>query len=347
MHTRLVKVGVLFNVLVATTLIHCYGSKKDVVSGRRVFDEMSVRTSVTWNAMMTGYCSHDKKGQDWAFEAFVLFKDMLVDVCGVKPTDTTMVCVLSASSQLGVLESGACVHGYIEKTMWLPENDVFVGTGLVDMYSKCGCLECASLIFRRMRDKNVLTWTAMVTGLAIHGKGKDAVRLLDFMRIRGVKPNAVTFTSLFSACCHAGLIEEGLGLFDSMKKKWGVEPQIQHYGCIVDLLGRAGRLNEAYKFIMGMPIKADAILWRSLLSACNVHGDVMMAEKVGKILLELQPDSVSVDLNGTGEDYIAMSNVYASAGRWQEVESLRKEMKVRMIENEPGCSLVQTIETPY
>ena len=109
----------------------------------------------------------------------------------------------------------------------------------------------------------------MVTGLAIHGRGKEAIRFLDLMRVCGVKPNAVTFTSLFLACCHAGLVEEGLGLFDNMKSKWDLEPNIQHYGCIVDLLGRAGQLNEAYRFIMGMPVKPDAILWRSLLSACK------------------------------------------------------------------------------
>ncbi|TXG48100.1 hypothetical protein EZV62_027394 [Acer yangbiense] len=215
-HARVVRVGVMFNVLVLTILIHCYASNKDVVSGRKVFDEMPMRNSVTWNAMITGYCSQSKKAKDCAFEALLLFKDMLVDVCGVNPTHTAMVCILSTSYQLGVLESGACVHGYIEKTIYMPENDLFVGTGLVDMYSK-----------------------SMVTGLAIHGRGKEAIRLLDLMRVCGIKPNAVTFTSLFSACCHAGLVEEGLGLFDNMKSKCDLEPNIQHYGCIVDLLGRA------------------------------------------------------------------------------------------------------------
>ncbi|KAK1583048.1 hypothetical protein Q3G72_020584 [Acer saccharum] len=221
-HARVVRVGDMFNVLVPTTLIHCYASNKDVVSGRKVFDEMPMRNSVTWNAMITGYCSQSKKTKDFAFEAALLFKDMLVDFCGVKPTDTTMVCVLSSSSQLGVLEIGACVHGYIEKTIYMPENDLFIGTGLVDMYSKCGCLDSTLSIFRH----------------------------------------------------------------------------------------------------------------------------IVMGEKVGKILLQLQPESISEDLTGTSEDYVALSNVYASAGRWQEVESLRKEMKVKRIKNELGCSLVQTTKTP-
>ncbi|XP_031268876.1 pentatricopeptide repeat-containing protein At3g18970-like [Pistacia vera] len=342
-HARVVKHGFMFNVLVPTTLIHFYASNKDVISGRRVFDEMTVRSCVTWNAMLTGYCSKSKKAKDCAFDALVLFREMLVGINGVKPNDTTMICVLSACSQLGVLETGACVHGYIEKTIYLPENDVFIGTGLVDMYSKCGCLDNALLIFRLMREKNVLTWTALATGLAIHGKGNEAMMLLDSMRACGVKPNAVTFTSLFSACCHSGLIEEGLHLFHNMKTKFGVEPCIQHYGCIVDLLGRAGHLKEAYDFIKGIPVKTDAILWRSFLSACHVHGNVVMAEKVGNILLQLQPELTSPDMRGTSEDYVALSNVYASAERWLEVESVRREMKVKKIESEPGCSLVQTI----
>ncbi|KAJ4719661.1 Pentatricopeptide repeat [Melia azedarach] len=342
-HAHIVKRGFMFDILVPTTLIHFYASNKDINSGRRVFDEMSIRSSATWNAMITGYCSQRKRAKDCAFNALRLFRNMLVDVSGVKPTDTTMVCVLSANSQLGVLESGACVHGYVEKTIYMPENDMFIGTGLVDMYCKSGCVESALQIFNRMREKNVLTWTAMATGLAIHGRGNEAIRLLDSMRDSGVHPNAVTFTSLFAACCNAGLVEEGLNLFNDMKGKWSVEPQIQHYSCIVDLLGRAGHLKEAYNFIMGIPVKADAILWRSLLSASNVHGDVIMGEKVGKILLQLQPELTSEDLAGTGEDYVALSNIYASAERWQEVENVRKEMKSKGVETVPGSSILQTI----
>lgn len=335
------KHGVMSNILVQTTLIHFYANNRDVSSARQVFDEMAERNVVTLNAMIKGYCSQREKASGCACNALMLFRDMLVDVSGERPNDTTMVCVLSASSQLGIIESGTCVHGFIEKTICMPETDVFIGTGLVDMYSKCGCLDSALKIFVQMRVKNVLTWTAMATGLAIHGKGKETLELLNAMGTRGVKPNAVTFISLFSACCHAGLVEEGLHLFHTMSSKFGVEPQIQHYGCIVDLLGRAGHIKEAYKIIMGMPVEPDAILWRSLLSACKVHGDVELGEKAGKILLHLQPEKNSVDLFDTSEDYIALSNVYASAERWEDVEIVRKEMKVKRIETKPGASLVQ------
>ena len=334
-HARILKFGTVSNIMVQTTLVHSYACNKDIGSARRAFDEMVVRNSVTWNVIITGYCS--RKGS--ACDALVLFRDMLADVYGAKPTDTTIVCILSAASQFGVLETGACVHGYIEKTKWVPENDVFIGTGLVDMYSKCGCLDSALSIFTRMKEKNILTWTAMATGLAIHGKGKEALQLWDAMGACGLKPNAVTFTSLLLACCHAGLVEEGLHLFYSMSK-FNVTPGMQHYGCIIDLLSRTGLLKEAYEFIMGMPVEPDAILWRSLLSASRIHGDVAMGEKVGKVLLQIHPEERSLDV--TSEDYVALSNIYASAGKWEDVEKLREEMNVKGIENKAGCSSVQT-----
>ncbi|KAJ7978110.1 Pentatricopeptide repeat [Quillaja saponaria] len=342
-HARILKHGVMSNILVPTTAIHFYACNKDVGSARLLFDEMAERSSVTWNAMITGYCSQRERSKEYARDALLLFRDMLIDVCGVKPTDTTMVCVLSAASQLGVLETGACVHGFIEKTVSVPVNDVFMGTSLVDMYSKCGSLDSALSIFNRMNEKNVLTWTAMTTGLAIHGKGKQALQVLNEMEAHGIKPNAVTFTTLFSACCHAGLVVEGLHLVHTMKQKFGVPPQMQHYGCIVDLLGRAGHLKEAYDFIKMMPVNPDTILWRSLLSACKFHGDVVTGEKVGKLLLQLQSEESSPDLAVKSEDYVALSNVYASAERWQDVEALREEMKANGVVNKASYSLVPIV----
>ncbi|KAI9084749.1 hypothetical protein K1719_033155 [Acacia pycnantha] len=337
LHARILKHGVTSNIMVPTTGIHFYASNKDVASARRVFDEMSERSSVTWNAMITGYSSQKEGNKQHARPALLLFRDMLADDSGVKPTDTTMLCVISAASQLGMLETGASVHGLAEKTVHVPEDDVYIGTGLVDMYSKCGCLESALSVFNRMSGKNVFTWTAMITGLAIHGKGEQALALLYEMGANGMKPNAATFTSLFSACCHSGLVQEGLGLFRNMSEELGVTPDMQHYGCIVDLLGRAGRLKEAYDFIIGMPVRPDAVLWRSLLGACKIHGDEAMGEKVGKLLLQLD------DSTPRSEDCVALSNVYASAERWNEVETVRKEMRVKGILNQAGCSSVQTV----
>ncbi|XP_057960397.1 pentatricopeptide repeat-containing protein At3g18970 isoform X2 [Malania oleifera] len=340
MHAQISKCGSLANILVQTTIVHFYASNKDVGSARRVFDEMNLRSSITWNAMITGYCSQKEPRSNYARDALMLFCSMLVDVSGPKPTDTTMACILSAASQLGVLETGICVHGYVEKTIYEPENDVYIGTSLLDMYSKCGSLDHALSLFKRMKEKNVLTWTAMMTGLAIHGEGKEALEFLDSMEAYGIKPNSVTFTSLLSACRHAGLVEEGLCLFLDMVRKFNITPRMQHYGCIVDLLGRAGRLEEAYQFITGMPVEPDGILWRSLLSACRVHGNVSLGEKVGRLLLQLQSQQTSTDLTVRCEDYISLSNVYASAEKWEDVEIVRRAMKVKGIEMKAGCSSV-------
>ncbi|KAL8095365.1 hypothetical protein AgCh_036731 [Apium graveolens] len=328
--------------MVQTTAVHFYGKSGEIGSAHKVFDEMSVRSRETWNAMISGYCSQRERvvgNASWV--GLSLFCDMLGG--GLKPDGTTVVCVLSAVSQLGVLESGICVHGYVEKMLFEPENDVYVGTGLVDMYSKCGCVDSAMWIFERMKERNVLTWTAMTSGLAIHGRGKEAMEFLDRMEGHGIVPNAVTFTSLLSACCHSGLVEEGLSLFYSMER-FGVVPKRQHYGCIVDLLGRAGHLEEAYNFIDNMQVERDAILWRSLLSACNVHGDLLTGEKVRQVLLHMQTEQITMcsgDVADMSEDYIALSNMYALADRWDDVKIVREEMKFKGYETKPGLSYLQ------
>ncbi|XP_043691231.1 pentatricopeptide repeat-containing protein At3g18970-like [Telopea speciosissima] len=340
-HARIIKVGFTSDVTVQTTCLHFYARRNELPSARQVFDEMPVRTSASWNAMITGYCSQRRGTKDHAKEALVVFHAMLLD-CNVKPTDTTMVGVLSACSHLGVLETASCVNGYVHKVIHDPENDVFIGTSLIDMYSKCGCLSSALNVFKRMKEKNILTWTAMMVGLAIHGQGKEALELFGSMEADNVRPNAVTFTCLLFACCHAGLVDEGLQLFNNMSSKFGINPQIQHYGCIVDLLSRSGHLQEAFEFIIDMPLEPDLVLWRSLLGACKVYGDVVMGEKVGKLLLQLQQEQGSWDSLSTCEDYIALSNMYAMAQRWEDVEMVRETMKVKGIQTKPGCSLVQS-----
>lgn len=339
-HARATKLGFMADVLVATTAIHFYASNGGICFARNVFDEMPMRSSATWNALITGYSSQTRKPDENSVEAFVCFKDMLADESGVLPNGMTIVCVLSAVSQIGSLESGSCVHGYIAKTIDAPENDVYVGTSLVDMYSKCGCLSTASKVFATMEERNVRTWTAMVTGLAFYGKGKAAIELLEEMKQCDVRPNVVTYTSLLSACCHAGLVEEGLHLLNNMEKEHGVAPQIEHYGCMVDLLGKAGLLREAYDFIVEMPTEPNPVLWRSLLGSCRLHGDVVMGEKVGKILLQLQPDLHLGTVRAPSNDYIALANVYALANRWEDMGTVRGEMRIKCLEIKPGRSAV-------
>ncbi|OVA20853.1 Pentatricopeptide repeat [Macleaya cordata] len=339
-HTRIFKIGFVSDITIQTTAINFYAKNGDLISARKMFDEMPVRTSATWNAMITGYCSQGKTLTSNAHQALMLFRKMLLESCSVKPTDVTLVGVLSACSRLGILATGISVHGFIHKTIYVPEDDIFISTGLVDMYSKCGCIRSAESVFKRMKEKNVLTWTSMVAGLALHGQGKEALEMLSSMETDNVKPNAVTFTNLLFGCCHSGLVEEGLYLFNNMSSKFGIEPQIQHYGCIVDLLGRAGRIKETYEFIIGMKIEPDEILWRSLLGSCKIHGDVVMGEKVGKLLLKLQSRRGKMETSSSCEDFIALSNVYAEAERWDDVVVVREMMKIKGIQTKPGCSFV-------
>ncbi|KAL2925315.1 hypothetical protein RDABS01_033917 [Bienertia sinuspersici] len=310
MHGRAVKLGFMSDLLVSTTTIHLYASKDHIYLARKVFDEMPLRSNVSWNALITGYSSQKHNSYENSLKALETFKNMLIDDSNLNPNGVTMVSVLSAVSQLGSAEIGSSVHGYVAKTIDIPEKDVYVGTSLIDMYSKCGCLGIASKVFGTMKERNVLTWTAMATGYALHGKGKEAMELVEEMRKCNVRPNLVTLTGMLSACCHAGLVKEGLNLFHCMEKEFGVAPQIEHYGCIVDLLGKAGHLKEAYDFIVGTHTKLNPVLWRSLLGSCRLHGDVVMGEKIGMIILQLQPDR-----NTLAEDYVALSNVYALAKR--------------------------------
>ncbi|XP_010466028.1 PREDICTED: pentatricopeptide repeat-containing protein At3g18970-like [Camelina sativa] len=330
--------------LIGTTLLHFYAKNGDLHYARKVFDEMPERTSVTWNAMIGGYCSHKDKGNHNARKAMVLFRRFTWCGNGVRPTDTTVVCVLSAVSQMGLLEIGCLVHGYIEKLGFTPQVDVFIGTGLVDMYSKCGCLNSAFAVFELMKVKNVLTWTSMATGLALNGSGYETPNLLNRMAESGIKPNEITFTSLLSAYRHIGLVQEGIELFKTMQTRFGVKPAIQHYGCIVDLLGKAGRIQEAYEFVLGMPIKPDAILLRSLCNACSIYGETVLGEEIGKTLLEMeQEENKKLSFSSSEcEDYVALSNVLAHKGKWVEVEKLRNEMKERRIKTRPGYSFVST-----
>lgn len=341
-HGIVKKLGFLYeSELIGTTLLHFYAKNGDLRYARKVFDEMPERTSVTWNAMIGGYCSHKDKGNLNARKAMILFRRFSCCGNGVRPTDTTMVCVLSAISQTGLLEIGSLVHGCIEKLGLTPEIDVFIGTALVDMYSKCGCLNSAFSVFELMKVKNVLTWTSMATGLALNGRGNETPDLLNRMAESGIKPNEITFTSLLSAYRHIGLVQEGIELFTSMKTRFGVTPVIQHYGCIVDLLGKAGRIKEAYEFVLAMPIKPDAILLRSLCNACSIYGETVMGEEIGKTLLEMEQEEKKLSFSGSEcEDYVALSNVLAHKGKWVEVEKLRNEMKERRIKTRPGFSFV-------
>ncbi|KAJ8625735.1 hypothetical protein MRB53_034265 [Persea americana] len=313
------------NVNVGTALVDMYAKSRWVDTARQVFNKMKKKDVGTWNALIGGYVFNSSFE-----EALQVFDELLKT--DLNPDEPTLVSTLSACTRLGALDVGKKIHLYAQEKGF--SFNTTLGTALVDMYSKCGCIDAARQVFGEMKGKDVMTWTSMITGLAIHGHAEDALELFALMRSSGQKPDAVTFVGVLCACSHAGLVDQGLCYFESMRNEYKFTPRIEHYGCIIDLLSRAGRLNEAFGFISAMEVRPNAIIWRTLLSACRLHLNVELAEVAVRNLFELQSDHCG--------DYVLLSNIYSSRGRWEDAEKIRKLMEEGRIRKIPGLSLIQT-----
>eukprot|EP01018_Ginkgo_biloba_P003261 Gb_27381 [translate_table: standard] len=323
-HEQMIRGGFRSNVFVESALVDMYAKCGRIEKARSVFNEMHQRDVVSWNAMISGYALNGH-GE----EALKLFGQMqLVDV---KPNAQTFAGVLPACANLAALEQGMEIHEDIIRSGF--QSDVFVGSALVDMYAKCGSIEKARDIFDKMHQQNRISWTAMIGGYAMHGYGKEALQLFEQLQYSGINPDHVTLVCVLSACCHAGLVSEGWQYFDNMNKNYHITPAIEHYVCMVDLLGRAGRLDEAQDFIGKMPIKPDATVWKCLLGACRIHNNVELAECVAERLFELDPKNAA--------PYVLLSNIYAAAGRWDDIENVRRMMRDRRVKKTPGCSWIE------
>ncbi|MCL7030474.1 hypothetical protein MKW94_017630 [Papaver nudicaule] len=307
-----------------TAMITCYVKHGKVAGARKLFEGMEDRDVVCWNVMIDGYAQNGDPN-----EALALFRRMLS--AKLKPNEVTVLSVLSASGQLGALESGRWIHSYIDSNGI--RFNAHVGTALIDMYCKCGSVEDARVVFDKITNKDVIAWNAMIVGYAIHGLSHEALDLFSRMRESGFHPSDITYIGLLHACSHAGLLAEGRAFFQSMKGEHGIEPKIEHYGCMVDLLGRAGLLDEAYELVKGMQIDPDPVLWGTLLGACKLHGNVALGEHIAQSLIN----------NGLANSgtYILLSNMYAVAGNWDGVASTRTLMKDSKVQKEPGCSSIE------
>ncbi|CAL4900991.1 unnamed protein product [Urochloa decumbens] len=307
------------------TLISAHARLGQMRKARALFDSMPDKTVVSWTALVSGYTAvGDFAG---AVEVF-----RLMQMEGFEPDDVSIVAVLPACAQLGALELGRWIYAYCNKHGMLCKT--YICNALMEMYAKCGCIDQALHLFHGMPDRDVISWSTAIGGLAAHGRAREAVRLFEAMDREGkVRPNGVTFVGLLSACSHAGLLDEGLRYFDSMKDAYGVEPGVEHYGCLVDLLGRSGRIQRALDTVRGMPVPADAKIWGSLLSACRSHGDVETAVVAAERLVELEPGDVG--------NLVMLANVYAVAGRWSDVARTRKEIRSRSTRKTPGCSMIE------
>eukprot|EP01018_Ginkgo_biloba_P022027 Gb_29768 [translate_table: standard] len=313
-----------------TAMIAGYAQNGHVDEALKLFQIMPKQDVVSWTAMITGYVQN---GQ--AEEALNLFQQM--QLTGVKPDTNTYTSVLPACASLAALEQGIEIHEAIVRSGF--QSDVCVTNALVDMYAKCGNIDNARDVFDNMPQRDVISWTGMIGAYAMHGYGKEALKLFEEMQHSGTNPNHVTFICILSACCHAGLVDEGRQYFDCMRQCYHITPSMEHYSCMVDLLGRAGHLDETLDFINKMQIKPDATVWGCLLGACRVHNNIKLGEHVAERLFELDPKNAA--------PYVLLSNIYASAGKWNDIEKVRKMMKGRRVKKKPGCSWIEVNKKVY
>ncbi|KAK8951395.1 Pentatricopeptide repeat-containing protein [Platanthera zijinensis] len=308
------------------TILRGYANSPDIRACERFFKNMPVRNVFSWNELIGGYARHGSFS-----DAVNSFHRMLIS-SDVKPNDATLVAVLSSCSKLGALNWGRWIHLYADNNGF--KSNIFVGNALVDMYAKCGCIRSAARVFASMGKKDVITWNTLISGLAMHGMGLEALELFDQMVAGGGEtPDGITFVGALSACAHAGLVERGFACFRSMARSYSIEPWIAHYGCVVNLLGRAGLLSEAVRFVKEMPVKADDVVWSALLGACREWGNVHLAEVAMSRLTRLVPEDVA--------NYVVLSNIYGDAGMWEDVCRLQKVMRRMSAGKTPGCSMVE------
>ncbi|XP_057820344.1 pentatricopeptide repeat-containing protein At4g02750 [Cryptomeria japonica] len=306
------------------SMITVYAQNGRIDEALELFHRIAKPNVVSWNAIIAGH-AQSGNGQ----EALKLYDQM--HSAGVKPDAKTFATVLSACGELAALEEGIDIHKEITKGGF--QSEIFVANALVDMYAKCGIIEKACDVFDKMPQRNTVSWTSMIAAYAMHGRGIEALEFFEKMQLLGTKPDNVTFICVLAACCHAGLVDKGLEYFDCMKQAYNLNPSMEHYACMVDLLGRAGRLEEAHDFINKMPIKPDANVWGCLLGACRVHNNVELGETVANHLFQLDPDNAA--------PYVLLSNIYAAAGRWGEIEKVRNLMKEKSVKKTPGCSWIE------
>lgn len=325
---------------VQASLLNFYANLGKFDVARYLFNQISKPDLATWNSILTAYARNASNSASCvsgltngdsclSLEVLYLFTEMQNSL--VRPNEITLVAVLSACSDLGALSQGIWAHAYVIKNNL--NLNCHVGTSLIDMYSKCGCLSIAYQTFDNLPQRDTSCYSAMIGGFAIHGYGQRALDLYQKMRLEGLLPDNVTFVVSMFACSHVGLVEEGCKIFDSIQRDYGIEPKLEHYGCLVDLLARAGRLQEAEERIKKMPMKPNAIIWRSLLGAARVHGNLAIGEVALKHLIELEPE--------TSGNYVLLSNMYAKINRWEDVKRVRKLMKDNGINKMPGISLVE------
>lgn len=323
LHSTIIRNGFDSLVYVQNSLLHMYSACGLVDNAYKVFELMSVRDVVAWNSVINGFALNGKPN-----EALTLFGEMWLEGT-VEPDGFTVVGLLSACAELGALALGRRVHVYMVK-IGLTEN-LHVDNALLDLYAKCGSIREARKVFDEMKERNVVSWSSLIVGMAVNGFGEEALGIFKDMETKGLVPSEVTFVGVLYACSHCGMVDEGFNYFMRMKEEYGILPRIEHHGCMVDLLGRAGLVKESYEYIKNMSLQPNAVIWRTLLGACAIHGHLTLGEYARAQLLPLEP--------GCSGDYVLLSKLYASEQRWSDVHILRRKMLREGVKKVPGYSL--------
>ncbi|XVE88228.1 hypothetical protein DITRI_Ditri19aG0052100 [Diplodiscus trichospermus] len=311
------------NLFVCNALMDMYAKCGSMEDANSVFSRMAVKDIISWNTMIGGYSKNCLPN-----EALKMFAVMLKEL---KPDSRTMACVLPACASLAALERGKEIHGHIIRNGY--SSDRHVANALVDLYVKCGVLGLARLLFDTISSKDLVSWTVMIAGYGMHGFGNEAITTFNEMRDAGIEPDEVSFISILYACSHSGLLKEGWRFFYIMRNDCNIEPKLEHYACMVDLLSRTGNLSKAYEFIEKMPIAPDATIWGALLGGCRIYHDVKLAEKVAERVFLLEPENTGY--------YVLLANIYAEAEKWEEVKKMREKIGRKGLRKNPGCSWIE------
>lgn len=317
-----------WNIISWSTMVCGYSRAGDMDMARMLFDKCPEKNLVLWTTIISGYA---EKG--FMKEATVLYDKM--EEAGLKPDDGVLISILTACAESGMLGLGKKIHASVQRCRFRCSTKVL--NAFIDMYAKCGCLDAAFGIFSKMTGKkDLVSWNSMIHGFGVHGQGEKALELFSSMVHEGFEPDKYTFIGLLCACTHAGLVDKGRNYFNSMEKVYGIVPQIEHYGCMIDLLSRGGHLEEAFELLRSMPVEPNAIVVGTLLGACRMHNDVELARALSEHLFKLVPSDPG--------NFSLLSNIYAQAGDWMNVASVRLQMKNAGGQKPSGASSIEVEE---
>lgn len=310
-----------------TTLIDGYAKAGDMAAARALFDKLPEKDLVSWSALISGYVQNGKP-----CAAVNVFGEILS--ADVKPDEFVMVSLMSACSQLGSLELAKWIESYMNNGSF-DLNRPRVVAALVDMNAKCGNMERATFLFEEMPRRDLISFCSMIQGLSTHGSGAQAVQLFDRMLDEGIRPDAVAFTVILTACSRDGFVDDGCHFFDLMIREYSINPSPDHYACMIDILGKSGKLKAAYELIQSMPVESHAGAWGALLGACRLHCDIDLGEEVAHKLFEFEPRSAG--------NYVILSHIYAEADRWLDIFHLRDKMRDKGVQKVPGYSYIERV----